>query len=174
MRTYLLTAPRWAVGLSSGLVFGFGIAAVTRFPSPPTTWLATLVAGVATGVLFGVVLAFTLDMQRRDLRAAAGDLPAGQLPDAYRAAVWGPIPGDPAVRAAAVRVAERRIEAIRRSRILYATFAILMTAGAVLNLLAGNYAVLALAAAVALLWGIELYQPKRLRRRLGRLSAEGK
>jgi membrane associated rhomboid family serine protease len=172
MRTYLLTAPRWVVGLFGGLVFGIGIAAIARFTSPPASWLAATVTGVITGALFGAVLAFTLDKQRRDLRAAAGDLPPGQLSEAYRAAAWGPIPGDPTVRAAAVRVAQRRLEAIRRARILFAILAILMTVGTVMNLLAGNYGLAAALAAAALAWGTELDQPRRLRRRLGRLSAE--
>lgn len=91
---------------------------------------------------------------------------------AYRAAVWGPIPDDLTVRAAAARVAQRRLEAIRRGRIWFAILAILMTVIAVMNLLAGNYGLAAVLAAAALTWGIELYQPRRLRRRLGRLSAE--
>lgn len=172
MRTYLLTAPRWVGGLSSGLVFGIGMVAVTRSTTPPASWSAAAVTGVVTGVLLGAVLAFTLDMQRRDLRTAAGDLRPGQLSDAYRAAVWGPIPGDPTIRAAAARVAQRRLEAIRRARITFAILVILMTVGGVTNLLAGDYGRAAVLATTALVWGIELYQPRRLRRRLGRLYAE--
>jgi hypothetical protein len=60
MRTYLLTGPRWVVGLSSGLVFGIGMAAVTRFTSAhapsssragPATVLATSVGRRANGVV---------------------------------------------------------------------------------------------------------------------------
>jgi hypothetical protein len=172
VRTYLLTASRWVVGLSSGLVFGIGMAAMTRFTDPPASWRAAAVTGVVTGALLGTALAFGLDKQRRDLRAAAGDLPPGQLAEAYRAAVWGRLPGDPIVRAAAARVARRKLEAVRRARVLFAILAILMTVGAVMNLRAGNHGLAALLAAAAFAWGIELDQPRRLRRRIGRLSAE--
>jgi uncharacterized membrane protein YraQ (UPF0718 family) len=170
MRTYLLTAPRWAVGLYSGLFFGIGIAVVTRSFDQPTSWLVAAVTGVVTGVLIGAVMAFTIGVQRRDLRAAAGDLPAAQLLDAYRAAVRGPIPADPQVRAAAARVAQRLIHAVRQTWILSSALAILLVVGAVMNTTTGEYGLAAMLAAAALANATEVYQLKRLRRRVERLS----
>jgi hypothetical protein len=170
MRTYLLTAPRRMVGLFSGLIFGIGSAVFARVIDPPTSWPVTAVIGVATGVLFGGAMAFTLGRQRRALRTAAGDLPPAQLSAAYRAAAWGPIPADPQIRAAAARVAQSRIEAVRRARILFAAGLFLLSAGAVVNVLAGNYGTAVLNVAAVLVLGSELYQLRRLPRRVESLS----
>ncbi|MFI7067948.1 hypothetical protein ACIBL3_43620 [Kribbella sp. NPDC050124] len=156
MRTYLLTTPRWVVGLFSGLVFGLGMAALIRFSSPPASWREAAVIGGVAGVLFGSAMAFGLDRQRRELRAAAGDLPPRQLLEAYRAAFRGPMPDDPLVRSAAARVARRRLESLRRARILFVILAILMGIGAVTNLIGGDYWGAALLAAAALAWFAEL------------------
>ncbi|MFC5264777.1 hypothetical protein ACFPJ1_21905 [Kribbella qitaiheensis] len=172
MRTYLLTAPGWLVGLSSGLILGTGFAAVTRYADPRASWLAAAIVGVVVGVLSGAALAFAACRQRRELRVAAGDLPPAQLLDAYRAAVRGPVPVDPQIRAAAARVARRRIETARQTRILTVAAAILLAVGAVLNTLTGKYGLAVWLACAALANGAVVYEIKRLRRRLERLSAE--
>jgi hypothetical protein len=174
MRTYLLTIPSWVVGLSSGLIFGAAFAVVTRFTAPPpVSWPTPAIAGVIAGVLFGGTLAYASRRQQRDLRAVAGDLPPAQQLDAYRAAVSGQIPAHPQTRAAAARIAQRRIEELRQFRILSVIVAALLTLGAVLNLTAGDYILAAFLLASALANGAQLYQLKRVRRQLQRLSAEG-
>jgi membrane associated rhomboid family serine protease len=89
VRTYLLTAPRWAASMYSGLFFGICVAVVVLSMPGSTSWLAAAVSGAVIGGLFGALMTLTTGGQRRDLRAAAGDLPLTQLPDAYRAAVGG-------------------------------------------------------------------------------------
>ena len=174
MRTYLLTIPPWMAGLSSGLIFGAAFAAVTRFTAPPpVSWQAATIAGVIAGVLFGGALAYASVRQQRDLRAAAGDLPPAQQLDGYRAAVGGQIPANPQTRAAAARIAQRRIAELRQFRILSVIVVALLTLGAVTNLTAGEYILAALLLATALANGAQLYQLKRVRRQLQRLSAEG-
>lgn len=171
MRTYLLTAPRLRVGLYSGLFSGIGIAIITRSMPGSPSWLAVAVSGVVAGVLLGGVMALTIERQRRDLRVAAGDLPPGQLPDAYRAAIRGPIPADPQARAAAARVAQRLINVVRETRALTAGTAILLLVLAVVNVTIGKYGLAALLTATALINASELYQLRRLRGRVERLSA---
>jgi MFS family permease len=116
---YLLTAPRWVVGLGGGLLVATVAAVVFRFDDPTRSWTAAVLTGVVSGALLGGGLVLSLTMQRGELREAAGELPPPRLSAAYRAAVWGAIPSDPVIRAAAARVAERRLETLR-PRILVA------------------------------------------------------
>jgi hypothetical protein len=172
MRMYLLTAPRWVVGLGGGLLIATVVAVVYRFDDPTRSWTASMLTGVVFGVLLGGGLVLDLTTQRGQLREAAGDLPPTQLSAAYRAAVWGEIPSDPVIRAAAARVAERRLETLRRSRILVAVIAIAMTVGTVLHVLADNYGLAGILAVAGLGWIVEFFQPARLRRRVELLSSE--
>jgi hypothetical protein len=172
MRMYLLTAPRWVVGLGSGLLIATVVAVVFRFDNSTRSWTASVLTGVVFGVLLGGGLVLSLTMQRGELREAAGELAPAQLSAAYRAAVWGEIPSDPVVRAAAARVAQRRLETLRRPRFLVAIIAIAMTVGTVLHVLADNYGLAGLLAVAGLGWIVEFFQPARLRRRLELLSAD--
>ncbi|WP_133806129.1 hypothetical protein [Kribbella caucasensis] len=174
MRTYLVTTPPWMVGLASGLIFGGGFAAVTRFTAPtPVSWQAAAIAGVIAGLLFGGTLAYASGRQQRDLRAAAGDLPPAQQLEAYRAAVSGQIPANPQIRVTAVRIAQRRIEELRQFRIVSVIVTALLMLGAVMNLTAGEFMLAALLLAAALVNGAQLYQLRRVGRQLQRLSPEG-
>jgi hypothetical protein len=173
MRTYLLTSPPWAVGLVSGLIFGAGFAAVTRFTAPPpVSEQVVAIAGVVAGVLVGGAVAYAGVRRQRDVRAAAGDLSPAQQLDAYRAAVGGQVPADPQIRAAAVRIAQRRIEELRQFCIVSVLLVALLLFGVVVNLTAGDYKLAALLSASALVNGAQLYEFKRVRRQLQRLSAE--
>ncbi|MFI6675894.1 hypothetical protein [Kribbella sp. NPDC050470] len=172
MRTYLLTSGPWAVGLFSGLIFGLVFAAVTRFTAPPpVSWQVAAIAGVVAGVLVGGTLAYASVRRQRDLRAAAGDLSPEQQLDAYRAAFSGEIPVDPQIRGASARIARGRIAEMSQFRFLNVIVAALLTLGAVVNLTAGEYILAALLLAAALADGGQLYQLKRVRRQLQRLSA---
>ncbi|WP_143465714.1 hypothetical protein [Kribbella sp. ALI-6-A] len=171
MRMYLLTAPRWVVGLGGGLLVATVVAVVFRLDNSTRSWTATVLTGVVFGVLLGGGLVLSVTTQRGELREAAGELPPAQLSAAYRAAVWGEIPSDPVVRAAAARVAQRRLEALR-PRILVAIIAIAMTVGAVLHALADNYGLAGVLAVAGLGWIVEFFQPARLRRRIELLSTE--
>lgn len=173
MRNYLLTTPPWVVGLSSGLIFGAGFAAVTRFTAPPpVSWQAAAIAGVIVGVLFGGTLAYASRRRQQDLRAAAGDLPPAQQIEAYRAAVGGRIPANPQIRVSAARIARCRIEELRQFRILSVIVTALLTIGAGMNLAAGEYVLAGLLLAAALVNSAQVYQLRRVRRQLQRLSAD--
>jgi hypothetical protein len=170
MRTYLLTARLWAVGMLSGLIFGAGFAAEGWFAG--ASWQAAALTGVIGGALVGGTLAYASGRQRRDLRAAAGNLSLAQLMEVDRAAARGRIPADPQIRAAAARLARRRIGVLRHFIVLTAVVTILMAIGTVINAIDGDYLLAVSLAAAALLNSAQLYERKRLRRRLQRLSAE--
>jgi hypothetical protein len=53
------------------------------------------------------------------MRAAVGDLPTDESNAAHRAADRGPIPDDPEIRAAALRIANRQVHLFRRVRKLF-------------------------------------------------------
>jgi MFS family permease len=172
MRMYLLTAPRWVVGLGSGLLIATVVAVVFQFDNSTRSWTASVLTGVVFGALLGGGLVLSLTMQRSELREAAGELPPAQLSAAYRAAVWGEIPRDPVVRAAAARVAQRRLETLRRPaasgrdhRDCHDSRHRAARAGRQLR----TRGVLAVA---GLGWIVEFFQPARLQRRLELLSAE--
>jgi hypothetical protein len=168
---YLLTAPRWVVGLGGGLLVATVAAVVFRFDDPTRSWTAAVLTGVVSGALLGGGLVLSLTMQRGELREAAGELPPPRLSAAYRAAVWGAIPSDPVIRAAAARVAERRLETLR-PRILVAIIAIAMAIGTVLHVSAGNYRLAGILAVAGLGWIVEFFQSAHLRRRVELLSTE--
>jgi hypothetical protein len=169
VRTYLLTSPRWALGLFGGLAFAV-LSAVFVRATGSTSWPAAVLRSLLTGAFFGVIVSFTLNRQRRQLRAAAGDLPADQLTTAYRAAARGPVPADPQIRAAAVRIAQSRLATVRRVRVLMSLAAAFMLATAVVNALAGNLWLSILSVTSVVVWGSELYQLRRLPRRVEALS----
>jgi hypothetical protein len=173
MRTYLLTASPWLIGPTGGLIFGAAFAGVTEFTPPgPVQWQAAAIAGVVAGVLFGGALAYHCVRQQRDLRTAAGDLPPAQQLEALRAAGRGQIPADPRIRAVAAAIARRKVNDLGHMRIFSAILGVLLLLGAGMNVADGNYLLAALLTASALVNGAQLYQHRRIRRQLQRLSAE--
>ncbi|MFI7066066.1 hypothetical protein ACIBL3_34075 [Kribbella sp. NPDC050124] len=171
MRTYLLTMSKRSAGVGTGLVFGVCVAFIAASYAGSISWPAMAISGAVGGGLFGAMTALMVHRGRRGMQAAAGDLPAAHLPDAYRAAVGGPIPADPLVRAAAARVAQHLIQAVRESWIVTLAMMILMAVMAAFNVLFGNYLFAALATGTMLAHASELHQLKRLPRRVERLAA---
>jgi hypothetical protein len=173
VRTFLLTASPWLVGSAGGLIFGAAFAGVTQFTAPgPIQWQAAVIAGVVAGVLFGSALAYNCVRQQRDLRSAAGDLPRAQQLEALTAVSSGPIPTDPRIRAAAAGIARRKIDDLHQMRVFSAILVALLILGVGMNVADGNYTLAALLTVGALVNGVQLYQLRRMRRQLQRLSAE--
>ena len=114
MRSRLESAPIWVFGPVSGVLFGL---AMTVWPSGrdgDASWTERVIVGVLAGAAFGVVMGRFLrrgfGMSRDELAA----LPIEQRRAVLRAAVRGPAPADPAVRAAALRRVSRTHELLRR------------------------------------------------------------
>jgi Flp pilus assembly protein TadB len=172
MRAYLSKAPRWIMAVSIGLPFGIMMGIYIKIDGP-TSWMGAVVGGLVAGVFFGAVMAFSIDKRLRAMRAAVGDLPAGEAKAARRAADRGPIPTDPEIRAAAVRIATQQLDLLRpvlRRRfivgmVLLLTFSVV---GAVIE--SPWYLLYALVPALFLT--SQWYLPRRIRRRI-RLLSEG-
>lgn len=114
MRAYLLNAPRWGLGVVHGVLFGAVMAVVglLRDETAPEA----LARGVFSGTVFGLLMAASSYRQDRRLREAVDGLPPRQQQVALRAVARGPVPDEPEVRAAALRLAERQLAANRRFR----------------------------------------------------------
>ncbi|WP_041289369.1 hypothetical protein [Kribbella flavida] len=173
MRIYLLTSPRWILGVIIGLASGILIGLVARFDIP-LTWPEALVCGAVIGSLLGVTLVFSVDRQRRQLRAAAGDLPPQMLAAAHRAAGGGPIPVDADVRGAAAKIAAQQLLFLRRNRSTFIVFMTVLVVSTAFNVLDGfgwGTMVPIVVGAATIAFG--LYWPRRLRDRIQQLSVDG-
>jgi len=136
----------------------------------PMSWTAAIVGGLIAGVVFGATMAFSLDKHRRDLRAAAGELPANTFTAARRAADRGPVPTDPNTRAAARRIATRQLERCRGVRIFFiAGSALLLVATVGMPVIGWRWRRLYALVAAGLLI-VQWYWPRRIRRRIQLLS----
>jgi hypothetical protein len=87
MRTYLADVPTWVLGVVVGVPFGAAAGVYSKIDGP-TSWTAAIVGGLVAGVAFGGGMAFSLDKQRREVRAAVGGLPANKLRAAPRRTPW--------------------------------------------------------------------------------------
>ena len=155
-----------------GLPFGIMMGIYTKIDGP-TSWLGAVLGGLVGGIFFGAVMAFSIDKRRRAMRAAVGDLPTGEAKAARRAADRGPIPTDPEIRAAAVRIATQQLDLLRpvlRRRFIVAMVLLLTfsVVGAVIE--SPWYLLYALVPALVLT--SQWYLPRRIRRRI-RLLSEG-
>jgi hypothetical protein len=113
MRDRWLTAPWWVRAFVMGGAFAAltGGASLVARNGPSLTW--ALVFGGVTGFVGGIQ-----DARRsRALRELVGSDRAGTISAARRAAWRGPVPADPAVRAAALRIAEQRADEAQARRL---------------------------------------------------------
>ena len=133
-------------------------------------WPEPLIAGASTGVLFGGSMVVMRERQQRQLHTAAGDLPADQVDAAGRAANRGPVPDDPTIRQAAARIAQSRLDSMVRMRVLVIIAIVLLTGSTVLNALDGEVSSAVITALGVLAMANLLYEVKRLRRRVARLT----
>jgi Flp pilus assembly protein TadB len=171
MRAYLSKAPRWITAPIIGLPFGIMMGIYTKIDGP-TSWLGAVLGGLVGGVFFGAVMAFSLDKRRRSMRAAVGDLPTGEAKAARRAADRGPIPTDPEIRAAAVRIAtQQQLDLLCPvSRRLFIVAMVLSLTFSVVGAVTESPWYLLYALVPALLLTSQWYLPRRIRRRIKLLS----
>ncbi|MGC4939823.1 hypothetical protein [Kribbella sp. DT2] len=73
---------------------------------------------------------------------------------------------------AAAEIARRKVDDLHQMRVFSAILVALLILGVGMNVADGNYILAALLTAGALVNGIQLYQLRRMRRQLQRLSAE--
>jgi hypothetical protein len=171
MRAYLSKAPRWIMAVITGLPVGIMMAIYTKIDGP-TSWLGAVLGGLVGGVCFGAVMAFSIDKRRRAMRAAVGDLPRGEAKAARRAADHGPIPTDPEIRAAAVRIATQlQLDLLRpiRRRLFIVAMVLSLTFSVVGAVIESPWYLL-YALVPALLPTSQWYLRRHIRRRMKLLS----
>jgi hypothetical protein len=172
MRTFPFELPAWRLATMVGLPAGLLMTVGDRYVSQGS-WTEALVSGAVVAVLLGGILLLGANRQRGLIRAAAGDLDQPALAAASRAAVRGPVPTDPQVRAAALDIATKQLRVVERPvvRILL-TVAFSLGAIATIGAVAGGFGWLALLpAATTLSLGSQLHAVRRLRARIRQLSA---
>jgi hypothetical protein len=106
--------PVWAVGIIEGIYFGVIMGFFDG--SQDHDWKAAAASGLFAGVFFGVAMGFTIDRQRDKIRDIAQPVPNEKFEAAYRASLKGPIPKDPEIYAASVRLLRYRLQRIQRTR----------------------------------------------------------
>jgi hypothetical protein len=132
-----------------------------------------VISGAVVGLAFGVVMAFTLRQRLHLLvRAVGPDTSTADRRAAGRALRRGPVPADPEVRAAAIRLARQQLELLsrgqKRSLIIWS---ILLVVG-VIGLLSESASLwhILLVAIVLFLIGYQYVRPRMLRSRLAELT----
>ncbi|GAA3591178.1 hypothetical protein GCM10022235_73070 [Kribbella ginsengisoli] len=165
---------RWLTGILSGLLYGVLFGVGTHYLMH-LRWSAALIAGAASGPPFGVLIALVKRRGDRALSSLPGDLTRKERQAAVRAALRGPVPTDPAIRAAALDYGRRQLDRYRTRwmRVLLILMPILFVLLAVSTLLDDDRpwwrAIPQLLGAAA--FGVMAFERRRLRRRVAELSA---
>ncbi|MFI6833732.1 hypothetical protein ACIBG5_41930 [Kribbella sp. NPDC050241] len=169
MRNNLSAAPKWVVALIMGTGFGAGMGIFIK--NDGSSWAETLVSGLILSVAFGIPMAFLFDKEQRQMRAVAGDIPTETWKSAYRAAASGPIPEDPEVRAAALRIATHQLRQDgQMPRPVRIGTALLVLTASVIQSVADSPWYLLFAVAPVFILVSHLYLPRRSLRRIELLS----
>ncbi|MGC4942274.1 hypothetical protein [Kribbella sp. DT2] len=176
MRTYLLDASNWLVGLVSGLAYGVLFGLAVRFLMDES-WTAALVAGAAPAPAFGLAMGLVNRRTKRLFGPFEGDtLDRKQRGRALRAAQWGPIPDDPEVRAVAARFARRQLAQAepRWVRVTLVVGVVFLLASSVLGLIDDDieWRRVILPLCGVAVCGVALLQPRFLRRRIAHLESD--
>ncbi|WP_432946492.1 hypothetical protein ACQPXM_08375 [Kribbella sp. CA-253562] len=177
MRISSQDVPSWVAGTVAGVMYGVLFALGTHYLGD-VGWTAALIMGGIGAPFFGVAMGFVSRQLKQTIAPTAGgdELTRKQRGIALRAAQRGPIPADPAVRAAAAEYARRHLDQAdkRWTRILIAFGAFFLLVGFVVGLVDDDRpwwrALPALCGVV--LFAYLLIQPRHLRRRIAALTAD--
>ncbi|HEY0617565.1 MAG TPA: hypothetical protein VGD15_08260 [Kribbella sp.] len=168
MRLYLSEPPRWVLAVLFGIPFGIGMGIVVKRDA--STWAEAGIGALVMGVAFGLGMGFATDKWLRTMRAAEGHLKREKVPSAHRAAQRGPVPDDPEVRAAALRIATQQLDLDRRAPLLVIIPAALLLVGVVAASVTESPWHLLFAVVPGLMLFGRWYRPRQLRRRVALLS----
>lgn len=157
------------LGLVCGTAFG---VLITAYGVDGDRLPAAALGGVLTAVPFGLAMGVWGAREGRVRRAALAEVGEADHRTAVRAAVRGPVPVEPAVRAAAGRLAAQRLTSAQRQRRWAApTFGVAAATLAGMAAVTSSPASLIPAALFGLLLVTVLAEPPRLRRRVAALTA---
>ena len=165
MNEWLARASRWQLGvimgLSCGLIAGLLVGVVFG-----DGWSGALPAGIGTAV-GGLILGTTIvhgQLQRQ--AEAVGVLSGPVRRSAGRASLWGPVPEDPATRAAAYALTQHALAEQRRGRVFGVVNTLVVVAVLVVLAIQASpwwWIAVALGVGLPVFGGFVL--PRRLRRR---------
>lgn len=129
MNIVLRNAPWWALSIYFGVVFAVWMAILWPIMSHENSSGGVggaTVAAIVGGILFGAIMGPITARQFRELNSVIGPLSNSAYRSARRAAVRGPVPSDPEIRRAAMALAIRGSDRLRRrGRWTYGTLAII-------------------------------------------------
>jgi len=164
-------APIWTLGLLSGVLFGAAMTVWTALQDGDVSWAVLIVLGVLSGAGFGIGMGWFLRRELGEFRDELAGLPLDQRRAVLRSTARGPAPADPAVRAAALRQAQRSRELLeRRSRFNLIVFTVGVVGYALLALTQSPWWWLAFAMFAGFLT-VQLAMRRRIDRRIDVLSS---
>jgi hypothetical protein len=163
--------PRWLRMSLACLVGGAGTGIFVR--TDGASWTTSAVVGGIAGIVFALAIWWFEPKWRRERAELEGDLPADKVQLARRAAERGPVPTDPEIRAAALRIASHGLTTSSRypGPRLTTAIGVVMAIATIRAAMSGSWwaPLYALSASAMLYSG--LYRPKQLRRRIDLLAA---
>jgi hypothetical protein len=169
VRTAIDKLPAWTTFLITAVPFGVAMGALIKNDGGSISFAA--VSGGILGLAFGIAMTFTLRWQLYALGDVLGkDTSPTERRAAARALRRGPVPADPEVRAATIRLAEHQLEVLRRRRPVSLFIWPLLLISSVFGMLDGSLWRIPLVAVYLLLLGYHLYRPRKLRSRLEELT----
>ena len=168
MRAYLSDPRRSVQALIAGVPFGIAMGLSAKLGG--AGWAG---AGfIATsGIPFGLIMGPWASRWRRERAQAEAGLATDKLRAARRAASRGPVPADPEVREAAIRIASHQLANILRHRIFRMLLGGVMLLATVGAAAAGSLWALVYGLAAAGSLYFHGYWPRQLKRRIELLSA---
>ncbi|MEV8378868.1 hypothetical protein AB0P21_39390 [Kribbella sp. NPDC056861] len=170
MRERLVTMPTWALFLITTLAFLLPMIIAGFFGDLLTR--AGLIFFVAFSLVFGAIMTLTLKRRFRRERRAVGDVPPAVENAAHKAVMRGPVPTDPEIRAATLKLAEHQLQMMIKWRplvIIGFTIAAVATVASVIAASEAPWRLLVIACYVPLMLA-QWYGPKKLRRRIQELA----
>jgi hypothetical protein len=170
MRARLERIPTWAWVPLMGVPFGAAMGISSKSDGGSTGF--AVVSGVLLGLVFGLAMTFVLRRQRLLLVEALGrETPKAVRLSAGRALRRGPAPADPEVRSAAIRLAERQLEVLRRSRWTAPVLWVFLLIAGIAGVVDRSFWPLALLVLYTVaIWYQFFYKPRKLRARIEELA----
>ncbi|ONI76481.1 hypothetical protein BWI15_04000 [Kribbella sp. ALI-6-A] len=161
----LLTAPRWKLASSAGLLVFVGYGAGFKLVKE-VSWSYALVIAATGAVAAYVASTLALGGIRREVKRVGADhlSPAHQV-EAYQAVQRGHTHPDPEIRAAAMRIAEHRLKQGPQSRKLFLAAGVLLAALTVINAVAGDVGSVVITSIGLIGAGVALWQLRTAQRR---------
>jgi hypothetical protein len=168
MRDRLLSLPIWALFLVIGVPCFAVMFAIELIVGDDLQW--SLISAALFGVLAGAATTFGFKLSGRMEKSAFGDASVDVRREARRAVRTGPVPADPAVRAAALRLAEFSLQRLLRTRPVLIVCAAVVVVGTAVTALDSPWSLLLLAIYAPAIAGMVFLTPRRLRARIALLS----